>query len=175
MTDDLRFPIGKYQVQPFSEALLQQYILDIQYLPQHIENAIANLDADQLQTPYRPDGWTVHQVVHHLADSHMNSFTRFKLALTEENPTIKPYDEVAWANLPDVMDVPINISITLLHALHNRWVVLLHNLKPADFDKKIIHPESKREMSIWFLLGLYAWHCKHHTAHITALRDRMKW
>lgn len=175
MSADYRYPIGKYIPQPFSQTLLQQWILDIQYLPQHIETAVANLDANQLHTPYREGGWTVHQVVHHLADSHMNSFIRFKLALTETKPTIKPYDEVAWAAMPDVTLVPINMSITLLHALHNRWTVLLKNITTNEFDNTIIHPETNREMTVWFLLGLYAWHSRHHTAHITALKERMNW
>lgn len=175
MSADYRYPIGKYIPQPFSQTLLQQWILDIQYLPQHIETAVANLDANQLHTPYREGGWTVHQVVHHLADSHMNSFIRFKLALTETKPTIKPYNEVAWAVMPDVILVPINMSITLLHALHNRWTVLLKNITTNEFDNTIIHPETNREMTVWFLLGLYAWHSRHHTAHITALKERMNW
>ncbi len=175
MSVDFRYPIGKYIPQPFNQNVLQQWIMDIKYLPQHIENAIANLDEAQLHTPYRDGGWTVHQVVHHLADSHMNSFIRFKLALTENNPTIKPYDEVAWANMPDVTLVPINMSITLLHALHNRFTVLLQHLAESDFNKTIIHPDGNREMSVWFLLGLYAWHSRHHTAHITALKQRMNW
>ena len=120
--EDLRYPIGKYQPQPFSEKQLQEWLIDIKFLPQHLENAVLNLDEAQLNTPYRPEGWTVKQVVHHVADSHMNAYIRFKLGLTEDNPTIKPYDEAAWAKLNDTSNLPINVSLTFLHALHTRWM-----------------------------------------------------
>lgn len=173
--EDPRYPIGKYIVQPFSEKQLQEWLNDIQFLPQHLENAILNLDAAQLDTPYRESGWTVKQLVHHVADSHMNAYTRFKLALTEDNPTIKPYDEAAWAEMADTKIVPINISLTLLHALHNRWNVVLQNMSREDMDRTVFHPEHKKEMTLWYLLGMYAWHGKHHVAHVTALRERMRW
>ena len=112
--EDLRYPIGKYLPQPFSESQLQDWLIDIKFLPQHLENAILNLDENEINTPYRPDGWTVKQLVHHVADSHMNAYIRFKLGLTEDNPTIKTYEEAAWANLPDTQNLPINISLTLL-------------------------------------------------------------
>ena len=134
-----------------------------------------NLDEAQLQTPYRPDGWTSQQVVHHVADSHMNAFIRFKLGLTEDNPSIKPYDEVMWAELSDTKIVPINVSLTLLHALHTRWVAVLENIKEEEWSRTLFHPEHKREMSLWYVIGLYAWHGKHHTAHITSLRERNGW
>lgn len=120
MQPDPRYPIGKYEPQPYSEEQKKKWLLDIQFLPEELERAALNLDAEQLQTPYREGGWTVQQVVHHVADSHMNAYTRFKLGLTEENPVIKPYDEGAWAKLPDNR-LPVNISFTLLHALHRRW------------------------------------------------------
>jgi DinB superfamily len=173
--EDLRYPIGKYVPAPFSEKQLQEWVIDITFLPQHLENAILNLDESQLDTPYRPEGWTVKQLVHHVADSHMNAYIRFKLALTEDNPVIKPYDEVAWANLRDTQKLPVNISITLLHALHVRWVEVLKDISDADWNRTVFHPEHKKEMTLWFLLGMYAWHSRHHTAHITALRERMKW
>lgn len=173
--EDLRYPIGKYVPEAFSPAVLKSRILDIQYLPQHLENAILNLDEAQLNTPYRPDGWTVKQLVHHVADSHMNAYIRFKLGLTEENPVIKPYEEKLWADLPDTQTVPLNVSITLLHALHKRWLVVLENIQPDQWNRTVVHPEHSREMSLWFLLGMYAWHSRHHVAHITTLRDRMNW
>ncbi len=173
--EDLRYPIGKYIVQPFSEKQLQEWLNDINFLPQHLENAILNLDAAQLDTPYREGGWTVKQLVHHVADSHMNAYTRFKVGLTENKPTIKPYDEAAWAEMADTKTLPINISLTLLHALHTRWNVVLQNMNPEDMDRTIFHPEHKKEMTLWYLLGMYAWHGKHHVAHVTALRERMEW
>jgi DinB superfamily len=175
MSEDLRYPIGKYEAHPFSDKQLQQWLLDIKNLPQHLENAIINLDAAQLNTVYREGGWMVKQVVHHVADSHMNAYMRFKLGLTENNPTIRPYDEVAWAELKDSLELPVNISLTLLHALHSRWYHILKNLSEADLQKTVFHPEHKKEMSLWFLLGMYAWHGRHHVAHVTNLRERMKW
>jgi hypothetical protein len=175
MEQDLRYPIGKYIPQPFSEKQLQEWLIDIKNLPQHLENAVLNLDAAQLDTPYREGGWMVKQVVHHVADSHMNAYTRFKLGLTEDNPSIKPYDEVAWAEMKDSLEMPINISLTLLHALHSRWHYVLKDITEADLQKTVFHPEHKKEMTLWFLLGMYAWHSRHHVAHITSLRERMKW
>jgi uncharacterized damage-inducible protein DinB len=175
MTTDPRYPIGKYEPQPFSEALKEKWILDIQFLPEELERALLNLDQAQLATPYREGGWSVIQLVHHVADSHMNAYIRLKLAITENNPTIKPYDEKAWAELPDNNQVPVNVSITLLHALHQRWTATLKNLSENDWNKTVIHPASGREMSVWFLLGLYAWHGKHHTKHITALKESKGW
>lgn len=172
---DLRYPIGKYQPQPFSEQQKQEWLNDIKFLPLALENSILNLDASQLETPYRDGGWTVKQVVHHVADSHINAYCRFKLGLTEDNPTIKPYEESLWADLKDTQNTPVNISITLLHALHIRFHELLTNITDEEFNRTIFHPEHKKEMSLWYLLGMYAWHSKHHTAHITSLRERMKW
>jgi uncharacterized damage-inducible protein DinB len=173
--EDLRYPIGKYIVQPFSDQQWKEWLIDIQFLPQHIENAILNLDEAQLNTPYRDGGWTVKQVVHHVADSHMNAYIRFKLGLTEDTPAIKPYDEVAWAEMVDTRNLPINISLTLIHSLHTRWYEILRHMTREELDRKIFHPERKTEMTLWDLLGLYAWHSRHHTAHITSLRERMKW
>lgn len=176
MSEDLRYPIGKYEPQPFSEKQLQEWLIDIKNLPQHLENAVLNLDAAQLNSPYREGGWMVKQVVHHVADSHMNAYTRFKLGLTETNPTIKPYDEVAWAEFKDVLDLPINISLTLLHALHSRWHYAIKDITENELlQRSVIHPEHKKEMTLWYLLGSYAWHGRHHVAHITSLRERMKW
>ncbi len=173
--EDLRYPIGKYMPQPFSEKKLKEWLNDIKFLPQHLENAILNLDEVQLATPYREGGWTVKQLVHHVADSHMNAYIRFKLGLTEDNPTIKPYDEAAWAEMADTKKLPINISLTLLHALHSRWYEILKHISAEDLNRTVFHPEHKKEMSLWFLLGMYAWHSKHHVAHVTSLRERMGW
>ncbi len=175
MNEDYRYPIGKNKNQPFSEKLLGEWLIDIKNLPQHLENAILNLDEAQLNTRYREGGWTVKQVVHHVADSHMNAYTRVKLGLTEDNPIIKPYDEVAWAEMDDTKNLPVNISLTLLHALHIRWYEILKNLKEAGLNRTVFHPGSGKEFTIWELISQYAWHSRHHVAHITSLRERMKW
>lgn len=173
---DLRYPIGKFEPKPFSNEQKGEWIADIRFLPQAIEHAITNLDEAQLQTPYRDGGWTVHQLVHHVADSHMNAFCRFKLGLTEEAPTIRPYDEGLWVQTADVEQLPINVSITLLHALHQRWTVLLQNISDENFERRTVyHPEHKKEFTLWHLLGMYAWHSRHHTAHISNLRERKGW
>lgn len=172
---DLHYPIGKYEPKPYSEHQKEEWLNDIKFLPQLLENAIVNLDEAQLQTPYRDGGWTVQQTVHHVADSHMNAYCRFKLGLTEENPTIRPYEEKLWAELSDVENIPVNISITLLYALHTRWYSAISDLTLPQWERKVFHPEAKKEMTLWYLLGSYAWHGKHHVAHITALRERNKW
>lgn len=173
---DLRYPVGKYEAKPFSADQKEEWIADIKFLPNVVENALLNLSEEQLHTPYREGGWTVHQLVHHLADSHMNAYIRFKLGMTEDNPTIKPYEEKQWAELADVRELPVNISLTLLHALHQRWTVFLRSIPDEAWETRtVFHPEHKRQMTLWFLLGLYAWHCRHHAAHITALREREGW
>lgn len=173
---DPRYPIGKYEPQPFSIAQKIEWLADIKFLPLQLEHAILNLDEKQLHTAYREDGWTLHQLVHHVADSHMNAYIRFKLGLTEDNPEIKPYDEKLWAELHDVQKLPVNISITLLHALHSRWHEALKYVKDDEWNNRtVFHPEHKRTMRLWYLLGLYAWHGKHHVAHITTLRENKGW
>jgi uncharacterized damage-inducible protein DinB len=175
-TADPRYPIGEYEPQPFSIGQKIEWLAAIKFLPLQLENAILNLDEAQLQTPYRTGGWTVHQLVHHVADSHMNAYMRFKVGLTEENPTIKPYDEKLWAEMHDVQKLPVNISITILHAVHIRLYETLKYVKDNDWNNRTVyHPESKKTMRLWYLLGMYAWHGKHHVAHITSLRERMKW
>ncbi len=174
MPDDLRYPIGKYEPQPFSAATKKQWLANIRYLPQLLENALLNLDEAQLHTPYREGGWTVQQLVHHVADSHINAFCRFKLGITEENPVIRPYDEKKWAELHDI-NLPVNLSITLLHALHARLYDLLSSLEESSWERTVFHPEHNLKMTLWYLLGSYAWHGRHHVAHITSLRNRMKW
>jgi len=173
--EDLKYPIGKYIPQPFSQQQLEEWLLDIETLPKALEYAVINLDAVQLEEPYRPEGWNSRQVVHHVADSHMNAVIRFKLGLTEDNVTIKPYDEAEWAKMADVEIVPINISLTLLHALHTRWLALLKSISTEQWQRTLYHPEYKKEMTLWYLLGNYAWHGKHHTAHINKLRERKGW
>jgi hypothetical protein len=175
MQTDLRYPIGEYVPKPYSKETKEDWLATIQFLPQALEHALNNLDEYQLQTPYRDGGWTVHQVVHHVADSHMNAYTRFKLGYTEENPTIKTYNEKEWAKTADVTALPVNVSITLLYALHRRWYEFLKNFTEEDWQKTVFHPEHKKDITLWFLLGLYDWHSRHHTAHITSLRERMNW
>jgi hypothetical protein len=176
----LRFPFGKEEERevyskPFSEALKNELLNDIKTLPAMLEFTVKNLDEYQLDTPYRPGGWTVHQLIHHIADSHMNAYIRFKLALTEDNPVIKPYDQAAWAELPDTKKLPINISLTLLHALHARWYQLMYEMIAEQWGRTVYHPERKKTLTLWELLKSYSWHGLHHTAHITKLRERMKW
>ena len=169
------YPIGKYDQQPFSVKQKQEWLNDIRFLPQALENAVLNLNEAQINTPYREGGWTVKQLVHHVADSHLNAYCRFKLGLTEDNPTIRPYEQNSWSQLPDTQNLPINISLTLLHALHTRWVEILINMKDEDFNRTVVHPEYQKTMTLWYLLGMYAWHSRHHTAHITVLRERKGW
>jgi hypothetical protein len=170
--NDLQYPIGTFIPQPFSTLQKRKWLQDFQFLPGLVEQAIENMDAAMLETPYRPNGWNIKQVVHHIADSHINCYCRFKLAYTEEKSAIRPYDEVAWANTTDVAEVPINISITLLYALHTRLYHFLLKLTDADWDKTVFHPASNKDMSMWYLLGMYAWHGKHHVAHINIVRKQ---
>lgn len=176
MEADLRYPIGKYQRpgELTSEQRLE-FISAIEETPERLLAALKNLSADRLDTPYRPEGWTVRQVVHHLPDSHMNAYVRMKLALTEDEPTIKPYDEARWAELFDGKRLPISSSLDLLESLHKRWVLMLKSLAPADWARKFRHPDHEKPMSLDDSLALYAWHGKHHVAHITALRQRNGW
>lgn len=171
---DPRYPIGKYEPQPYSEKQLENWINDIKFLPQSIESALQNLDEVQQNTPYREGGWTVKQLVHHIADSHMNAYIRFKLGLTEDNPTIKPYEEGLWAQLSD-STLPANLSVTILHAMHTRWYHLLTNVKAEEWNRTVFHPAQKKEITLWNLLGTYSWHGRHHTAHITKLREANNW
>src|SRR5207237_8491874 len=174
MTDP-RYPIGNFTYDgPPSEQQRNQFIDNIEQTPARLRAAIQGLSSQQIETPYRDDGWAVRQVVHHVPESHMNAYIRFKLALTEDNPTIKPYQEDAWAKLADVKRTPIDTSLGLLDALHQRWVTLLELLKPEDFRRSLVHPESG-SLTLEYLLQMYAWHGKHHVAHVTALRQRRGW
>jgi hypothetical protein len=174
---ELRYPVGQYTVpDPVTSEQLNDWICEIEHLPAHLRQAIAGLTDEQLDTPYRPQGWSVRQVVHHLADSHLNSQVRFRLALTEANPLIKPYNEAAWAELPDARTSSVDGSLSLLTGLHRRWALLLRSLSDADWKKTFRHPEYEgRDLSLEWAAGLYAWHCRHHLAHITGLRERNHW
>jgi DinB superfamily len=174
-TPDLSYPIGKFKYAgPYTEEQRHHFINEIAAAPARMREAVHNLRESQLDTPYRPGGWTVKQVVHHVPDSHMNAYIRFKLALTEPNPMVKTYDEKQWALLPDVEAVPIETSLVLLEAVHHRWVAVLRAMTPEQFEYKLKHPELG-EVNLDRYLGMYAWHGRHHVAHITSLRKRMGW
>lgn len=172
---DLRYPIGKFaRPSALTAAERRAAIDDIAVAPARLREAVRGLDERQIDTPYRPDGWTVRQVVHHVPDSHLNAYTRFKLALTEQTPVIKPYDEDAWVRTGDVSTTPIETSLVLVEALHDRWVRLLETVTPEEFERGLNHPVNGM-MNLHQLLALYQWHGKHHVAHITALRERSGW
>lgn len=172
---DLRYPIGKMEMpKEITAAKRQQAIESIAATPKNLREAVRGLDDAQLDTPYREGGWSVRQVIHHVPDSHMNAYVRLKLALTEVAPTIKPYEEGAWAELADSKGAPIEVSQKLLEALHERWDRLWRSLKPEDFSRPLVHPENG-ERNIDWLLFLYEWHGRHHTAHITELRKQRGW
>lgn len=172
---DLRFPLGRYQPpEEISEAVRDGWIAELEALPAGLAKAVAGLSEVQLDTPYRPGGWTVRQVVHHLPDSHMNSYVRFRLALTENNPVIKAYEEGRWAELPDSRNSPVEASLLLLDGLHRRFTALLRSMKAPDFARTFRHPELGQIRLDWSL-GLYAWHSRHHLAHITGVRLREGW
>ncbi len=172
---DLRYPIGRFRrVTSLTGDERQESIEAIAAAPAQLRAAVQGLSAGQLETPYRPDGWTVRQVVHHVPDSHMNAYIRFKLALTEDNPTIKVYRQDLWAGLADSLETPVEVSLSLLEGLHDRWVRLLRSLAPEDFARPLTHPENG-PMTLDGLLVLYAWHGRHHVAHITGLRERNGW
>ena len=172
---DLRYPLGRFAADPaVSEEKRHGWIGEIANAPERLRAAVQGLSAEQLDTPYRPGGWTVRQVVHHLPDSHLNAYVRMKLALTEAEPTVKTYDEAAWAELTDGRTGPVETSLTLLESLHRRWVLLLRSLSPLDFARSFRHPEWGTVTLDWYLQQ-YAWHGRHHVAHITSLRERMGW
>lgn len=173
--EDLRYPVGRFQRPDALNAAQRQAAIDtIAGTPRAMRDAVRGLDDTQLDTPYRAEGWTVRQVVHHVPDSHMNAYVRFKLALTEATPTIKPYDEAAWARLEDTRSTPIETSLTLLETLHDRWVRLLRSMTAADFARTLNHPENG-PMSLDQMLALYEWHGRHHVGHITSVRQRSGW
>ena len=175
MTEDLRFPIGKFHLEePVAPERVAEWIRQIAAAPTQMRAAVAGLSDAQLDTRYRPGGWTVRQVVHHVPDSHLNSYVRFRLALTEDEPTIKLYDEGRWAALPDARTAPVELSLALLENLHRRWVLLLESLTAAEWDRRFNHPELGVR-TLRQTVATYAWHGRHHVAHITALRQRMGW
>lgn len=174
--DDPRYPIGRFAYEgPQTPERRADCIARIAAAPANLRKAVAGLTDAQLDTRYRDGGWTVRQVVHHVPDSHLNAYTRFRLALTEPTPTIRPYIEHRWAELPDAKTAPVEISLALLEALHRRWVLLLRSLRPAEWEIRYMHPEHGREWPLDEALAMYAWHGEHHTAHITRLRARMGW
>ncbi len=175
MMEELRYPIGRFQIpESMSDADLASWIDDIAALPQLVSNAVENLNEDQLGTAYRPDGWTLRQVVHHLVDSHLNAYVRCKWALTEDAPKIKTYEEALWAELGDYRDTPVEISLDLLGALHARWVILLRGLSAADLERTFRHPEWGT-VDIRSTTAIYSWHGRHHLAHITTTAEREGW
>jgi uncharacterized damage-inducible protein DinB len=175
MEEDLRYPIGKFhRADSITSDQRREFIGAIAEAPARLSAAVSGLKPEQLDTPYRPGGWTVRQLAHHIPDSHMNAFIRIKLALTEDAPIIKTYEEARWAELADAK-APIEPSLALLDNLHKRWVFLLQSLADADWARTFRHPDWKQPMSIDTALALYSWHGKHHVAHITALRERNAW
>lgn len=172
--EDLRYPVGQFDpTAPITADDRERMISEIEQTPGKMRAAIAGLNEQQLDTPYRPEGWTVRQVVHHVPDSHLNSYMRFKLALTEDAPLIRTYHEDRWATLPD-SSAPVDVSLNLLDSLHRRWIILLRGLAENDFQRTFQHPEWE-SLNLDQALGMYAWHGRHHVAHITSLRDRMGW
>jgi hypothetical protein len=172
---DLRYPVGKFR---FPETITREqrsnFVEQIAEAPMRLRSAVTGLDQSQLDTPYRPGGWTVRQVVHHVPDSHLNSYMRFRLALTEDEPTIKPYHEGRWAELPDARTAPVEVSLRLLECLHSRWIGLLRSLSDDQWKRTFRHPDLGL-ISLEHNAALYAWHGRHHVAHIMNLRERMGW
>jgi hypothetical protein len=172
---NLRYPVGEFQSRDQLNSAERRELIDqIAAAPARLRDAARGLDERRLDTPYRDGGWTVRQVVHHLPDSHLNAYTRLKLALTEHEPVIKPYDQSAWAMLPDSAQVPIETSLVLLEKVHERFVTILRSMKEEEFARKLTHPEHGL-MTLDWLVAMYAWHGRHHVAHITTLRDRQRW
>ncbi len=174
---DLRYPVGPFTFAAgAAPGTRDEWREEIRQLPGALARAVAGLDDGQLDTPYRPDGWTVRQLVHHVADSHLNAYVRLRLALTETGPTIRPYDERRWAELPDARALPPGPSLRLLEALHERWSALLDRLDPTDWPRTLVHPERPGEpLTVEWLVAHYAWHSRHHLAHVTSLRSREGW
>lgn len=175
-SDSLSYPIGRYQApKSIYQSDVRKYIKQIAELPDKLKNVVGNLNESQLDTRYRPGGWTIRQVIHHLPDSHMNAYMRIKLALTENKPIVKPYLEQKWSLLEDIVETPIEISLGLLSYLHQRWEILLKSLSKDDLKKSFIHPEQDKELLIDESIAHYAWHGNHHLAHITNTIKRHNW
>ena len=163
----LKYPIGKFNCpNEITDNHIKEWITIIKSFPEHIQQEVKELSVTELKYKYRPNGWTIKQVLNHCIDSHINSVVRFKLALTEENPTIRTYNETAWAELPDTITYSVSESIVLLQSIHNRWVFLLNRLAPEQFNRTVVHPEGNEHVSLKVNLGIYAWHCQHHLQHI---------
>ncbi|HEY3935451.1 MAG TPA: putative metal-dependent hydrolase [Gemmatimonadales bacterium] len=176
MSDDPRYPVGRFTpADEWNNAARTRCRDDIAHLPARLREAIEGLDDRCLDTPYRDDGWTVRQVVHHLADSHLNAYCRFRLALTEDEPTIKPYAEARWAELHDARTYPAAPSLAILDGVHARWIGLIDAMSPGDWDRSFVHPEQQRPVTLASTAALYSWHSRHHVAHINALRARNAW
>lgn len=174
--EQLKYPIGKHtQPETYTSKQFDEWVAQIAALPTRLDPCIENLDAAQLEEPYRPGGWNIRQVIHHLADSHMNGLIRVKFTLTQDKPTIMPYDQDAWVQLADVQEVPVNVSITMLHTIHRRWVAVLRSLSSGQLERSYYHPEYKQYTTLWQMTSQYAWHGRHHVAHIRSLRERMNW
>jgi len=175
MSDELRYPVGvcEWPAEVSAGERLRN-LRDIAALPVKLREAVAGLAPQHLDIPYREGGWTIRQIVHHIPDSHMNSYVRFKLALTEDQPTIKPYDERLWAEIPDARAAPIEMSLNMTDALHGRWSLMLDNMTEADFERSIVHPEIG-VLKLKSMVAGYGWHCRHHVAQIVATRRRMGW
>jgi hypothetical protein len=174
--EQLKYPIGKFEKpEIITRNILVNWISDISTFPKRLKDEVSLLTDKQLDTHYRPDGWTIRQVVHHCADSHMNSFTRFKLALTEEQPTIKPYFEERWAELIDTKYMPIDPSVKMIEGIHERWTILLNHLTDDQLGRTFIHPADSKIFRVDENIGVYAWHCNHHLAHITETKRRNNW
>jgi hypothetical protein len=175
VSEELRYPIGRYRApQTISASERAAWIREIEALPENLRRVVAGLNAAQLDRPYRPGGWTVRQVVHHYADSHLNSYSRFRWAVTEDVPGVKTYDEAAWAELADAKSAPVELSLALIEPLHARWTLLLRSFGEAEFARKMRHPDWG-DVSVEWLLGQYAWHCRHHVAQVERLRAREGW
>ena len=174
--DQLRYPVGKFSdPTSFSPMEIKQWIDTLEQFPANMKKALTGLNDQQLDTPYRDGGWTIRQVVHHTADSHLNCYIRVKLALTEDNPTIKPYLEAKWAEIPEAKTAPVEVSLNILDATHHRMNLMLRNLTVDDLDRTFYHPENKTTRTLKTILALYAWHSRHHLAHITELKKRKGW
>lgn len=174
--NDLRYPVGPFALEgEITPERREEWITEIGEAPARVRAAVHGLTEAQFDTPYREGGWTVRQVVHHLPDSHLNAYIRFKLALTEDNPTVKPYDEARWADLPDTRTTAIGVSLMMLDALHRRWVALMRGMGEADWTRTFYHPEHQKAFRLDRILAMYAWHGRHHVAHLTSLRERMGW
>jgi hypothetical protein len=172
---DLRYPIGKFKApEQYTEEIIHNYIKEIEETPANLRKVVEGLTDEQLDTPYREDGWKIRQVIHHLPDSHMNAYIRIKLALTEGQPVIKPYEEDLWAELKDSFLTPVSTSLDLLTLLHERWVILLKSLDEEDLERTYMHPDHGL-VNLKYVLGIYSWHGRHHTAQIEELKKRKGW